>query len=101
MGVITATSVTLSWSVPNDQRVTSSEVMWRTSSSGGPTTRAESEGTSGNITGTSYTIEGLESSTTYIITVTVTNVAGSTTSPPLMVTTSKGEHTVCYVCECA
>ena len=90
---ITATSISLSWRVPTDQRVTSSEVMWQTSSSSGPTTRAESEGTSGSITDTSYTIEGLESNTTYIITVTVTNVAGSTTSPPLNITTTEGEHT--------
>ena len=72
--------------------VTSSEVMWRTSSKGGSTTRAENEGTSGTITATSYTIEGLESSTTYIITVTVTNVAGSTAGPPLNVTTTEGDH---------
>ena len=72
--------------------VTSYEVMWRTSSSGGPTTEAESEGTSGTITDTSYTIEGLRSSTTYIITVTVTYVAGNTTSSSLMVTTTEGEH---------
>ena len=70
--------------------------MWRTSSNGGPTTR-ESEGTSGSITDTSYTIDNLESSTLYIITVTVTNVAGSTTSSPLMVTTGEYEHTVYYV----
>ena len=89
---ITTTSISFSWSVPTNQMVTSSEVMWQASSSGGPTTRAESEGSSGRITDTSYTIEDLESSTTYIITVTVTNVAGSTTSQPLMVTTTEGEH---------
>ena len=97
LGTITATSISLSWSVPRDQMVTTSEVMWQTSSNGGPTARAESEGTSSIITDTSYTIVDLESSTTYIITVTVTNAAGSTTSSPLMVTTGECEHTVYYV----
>ena len=77
---ITATSISLSWSVPSGSVVTSSEVMWREASSG------TSEGTSGSLTDTSYTIDQLESNT---ITVTVSNIAGSTDSHPI---TSNGQH---------
>ena len=85
--IITVTSISLSWSVPTDQMVTSSEVMWRTSSNGGSNTRVESEGTSGTITATNYTIGELEASTIYNITVSVTNVVGSTDSQPIIVST--------------
>ena len=84
---ITTTSISLSWSVPTDQIVTISEVMWQASHNGGPTSNAE---TSGRITDTSYTIKELESSASYVFTVTVTNVAGSTTSSPMIVITSEG-----------
>ena len=42
---------------------------------------------SGSLTDTSYTIEGLESTTIYTITVTVSNTAGSTDSQPIIVST--------------
>ena len=46
------------------------------------------EGTSGNLTETSnYTIEQLDSNTIYNITVTVSNIAGSTNSQPIIVST--------------
>ena len=45
------------------------------------------ERTSGSLTDTSYTIEGLESTTIYTITVTVSNTAGSTDSQPIIVST--------------
>ena len=46
------------------------------------------ERTSGNLTDTlMYTIEGLESTTIYTITVTVSNTAGSTDSQPIIVST--------------
>ena len=64
---ITATSISLSWCVPSSSVVTSSEVMWREASSG------TSEGTSGSLTDTSYTIDQLGSNTIYTITVTVFN----------------------------
>ena len=38
---------------------------------------------------TTYTLMGLESEATYSITVTASNAAGSTTSTPILVTTSK------------
>ena len=74
---ITATSISLSWSVPSGSVVTSSEVMWREASSG------TSEGTSGRLTDTSYTINQLKMATKYTITVTVSNTAGSTDSQPI------------------
>ena len=85
---ITATSISLSWSVPSGSVVTSSEVMWRVFS----TTKAdddEGSGTSDNITSTSYTIQELESGTNYSITVTVANAAGSAVSHPILITTSE------------
>ena len=64
---IAATSISLSWSVPSDSVVTSSKVTWQELSNGGITS------TSGSITDTSYTIEELESTTIYNVTVTVAN----------------------------
>ena len=93
--LITATSISLSWSVPSGSVVTSSEVMWRVFSSGGgsgSTSEAEDDegsGTSGSITSTSYTIQELESGTNYSITVTVANAAGSTVSHPILIATSE------------
>ena len=55
--------------------------MWREASSG------TSDGTSGSLTDTSYTIDQLESNTIYTITVTVSNTAGSIDSQPLIVST--------------
>ena len=78
---ITATSVSLSWSVPSDSVVTSYEVMWRETDSGA------TEMTSGSLTDTSYTIEQLDSTTTYTITVTATNQAGNTSSLPIIIST--------------
>ena len=92
---ITATSISLSWSVPSGSVVTSSEVMWQVFSSGGgsgSTSEAaddDGSGTSGSITSTSYTIQELESGTNYSITVTVANAAGSTVSHPILITTSE------------
>ena len=62
--------------------VTSSEVMW---SSG------TSEGTSGSLTDTSYTIDQLESNTDYTITVTVSNTVG-TDSQPIIISTSNSHY---------
>ena len=78
--------------------MTSYEVMWQKSSSSArsnsPSTRAEDGvGTSGEISDTSYTIEGLESDTLYSITVRVTNPAGSNVSQPISVSTLVEEGT--------
>ena len=90
----TATSISLSWSVPSNTVVISYEVMWKVSRSVGgnhSTTMADDEGTSGVIasSSTSYTIEQLESSTAYTITVRVANAAGNTVSQPTVVSTSQ------------
>jgi hypothetical protein len=60
------------------------------STGGGPTTVSGDgeSGTSGSITDTSYTIEELKNSTNYVITVTVANIAGSTVSHPIRITTA-------------
>ena len=82
---ISATSISLSWSVPSDSVVISSQVIWQVvdSSSG-------AFGSSGSLTDTSYTIEGLVTTTIYNITVIVTNTAGSTESHPIIVSTGTG-----------
>ena len=95
MTSITATSISLSWTSAGSE-VTSSEVMWRVfrgddGSGGGSTTETdeddEGSGSSGSITSTSYTVQDLKSSTNYSLTVTVTNVAGSTISKPIIIAT--------------
>ena len=79
---ITSTSISLSWSVPSGSVVTSYEVMWRALSSNDD----RESGTSGSITSTSHSIQELESNTVYSVTVTVTNVAGSTVSQTIIIT---------------
>ena len=87
---ITATSISLSWSVPSGSVVTSSEVMWRVFSSGGGSgSTSEAADDDGSGTSGSYTIQELESGTNYSITVTVINAAGSTVSHPILITTSE------------
>ena len=76
---ITASSISLSWSVASD-RVASWEVVWR------PTDRG-TESTSGSLPGNTYTIHHLDSSTIYTVTVTATNVAGTTDSTPILFST--------------
>ena len=64
--------------------------MWEIASSGGSSARAvrdERSGSSGRITGTSYTIEDLRSSTTYLITVTLINPAGDSSLQVTLSTT--------------
>ncbi|CAI8045573.1 Receptor-type tyrosine-protein phosphatase delta, partial [Geodia barretti] len=73
---ITATSISLSWSVSSG-RVASWEVVWR------PTDRG-TESTSGPLSGTTYTIHHLDPSTIYTLTVSATNVAGTTDSTPIL-----------------
>ena len=79
---ISATSISLSWSVPSDSVVISSQVIWQVVDSS-----IGAFGSSGSLTDTSYTIEGLVTTTIYNITVIVTNTAGSTESQPIIVST--------------
>ena len=77
---ITATSISLSWSVASGL-VAMSEVVWRETDRG-------TESSSGSLTGTSYTIDQLESATNYTVTVQASNVAGIVTeSKPLNIST--------------
>ena len=82
---ISATSISLSWSVPSDSVVISSQVIWQVVDSS-----IGAFGSSGSLTDTSYTIEGLVTTTIYNITVIVTNTAGSTESQPIIVSTGTG-----------
>ena len=79
---ITATSISLSWSVVGGS-VAWSEVVWRETAGRG------TESSSGNLTDTSYTIDNLKSSTNYSVRVRVTNIAGTTESPQIIVSTGK------------
>jgi len=77
----TATTISLSWSVPSGSVVDSFEVMW------------EREGIRRNTTitdgSTSYTITGLEAEANYSITVAASNEAGSAVSDPVTGTTGR------------
>ena len=95
----TDTSITISWSVSRDSMVTSAEVTWK--EEGGSTTRtvrADGSGTSGPITEPPYTIMDLKSGTSYFITVTVTNVVGSS-STNVTRPTAEGEY-LCLLWYC-
>ena len=83
---ITASSISLSWSVASGS-VASWEVVWRETDRG-------TESSSGSLTGTSYTIDQLESTTIYTVTVRASNVAGTTDSQPI--TFSTGECVMLY-----
>ena len=79
MSAITATSISLSCGQCGS--VARSEVVWRETDRG-------TESSSGSLTGTSYTIDQLESTTIYTVTVRASNVAGTTDSQLLVVPTS-------------
>ena len=82
---ISASSISLSWIVASGS-VASWEVVWRETDRG-------TESSSGSLTGTSYTIDQLESTTIYTVTVRASNVAGTTDSQPI--TFSTGECVMC------
>ena len=89
-----STSISLSWTVPDDSVVTGSLVMWELASSGGSSARAvrdDGSGSSPLLTDTRYTITGLRSSTSYNITVILINPAGNSS---LQITLSTTEGTV-------
>ena len=91
----TATTISLSWSIPSGSVVDSYEVVWERDTSG--ECPDEDEG-SATITdsSTSYTITGLEEDSSYTITVTATNAAGSAASDPITgMTREAGEGLHC------
>ena len=79
---ITATSISLSWSIPSGSVVDSYEVTWQELSSDGGAIF-----TSGSITDSSYTIEALQSTTIYNITVTATSIFDNAHSHPIIIST--------------
>ena len=81
------TSITLRWSVSSDSLVDRYVVMWEKSNSAASVTVTI---TDPSVTTYIYTLMGLESEATYSITVTASNAVISTTSTPILVTTSKG-----------
>ena len=84
----TATSITLSWSVPSDSVVTSYEVMWQRDTS--VECSDEDEGNTTITDGsTSYEIMGLEEDSSYSLTVTATNSFGSIASNPVTAMTEE------------
>ena len=70
-------SISLSWSVPNGSVVTSYEVMWTSGECPGGVL---DDSTTINGSSLIHTITGLRGNTTYTITVTATNPAGTNTS---------------------
>ena len=80
----TATSITVRWSVSSDSLVDRYVVTWEKSNSAASVTVTITDPSV-----TTYTLMGLESETTYSITVTASNVVESTTTTPILVTTSK------------
>ena len=118
---ITNSSISISWSVPSDSVVTSYEVVWTSnkcptdessasgsgdeaSGSGGSAAYDAGSGVdegSGNITDTSYTIEGLREGTTYNIAVAATNSAGTSSSDTVTAETlESSEWSTEYVYMC-
>ena len=85
---ITATSISLSWSVASGS-VSSWEVVWRETDRG-------TESLSGSLPGTSYTIDQLDFTTIYTVRVTATNVAGTSTSNTLFISTGRDFAIISY-----
>ena len=72
----TATTITISWT-NDDRMVTSYEVMWETDDVGGCSGGSDMDSTTITDDSTSYDITELEEDSTYSITVTASNSAGS------------------------
>ena len=81
MSSTTATTISLSWSVPSGSVVDSYEVMWEREG-----IRCSTTITDGS---TSYNITGLEAEANYTITVEASNKAGSAVSDPITGTTGR------------
>ena len=81
----TATTITVRWSVSSDSLVDRYVVMWEKSNSAASVTVTITDPSA-----TTYTLMGLESEATYSITVTASNAVGSTTSTPILVSTTEG-----------
>ena len=73
----TATSITISGGVPSDTMADSYEVMWETDDVGGCSGSSHMDSTTITDGSTRYDITELEANSTYSITVTASNSAGS------------------------
>ena len=91
VGTTTDTSIFLSWSVPSDSVVDSYEVIWKSDVSGecGDVGGGSTTITDGS---TSHDITGLAEDSSYNITVTATNVAGSSADSITAMTLEAGER---------
>ena len=85
---VTATSISISWRIPNDSVVENYELMWEKDTTSECPDVDESNITIPN-TSTSYTIIELEKGSSYIITVTASNAAGNAISDRIIVMTSE------------
>ena len=74
---ITATSISLSWTRSAGSEAVSYEVMWETDDIGGCSGGSDMDSTTITDGSTSYDIMGLEEDSSYTITVTASNSAGS------------------------
>ena len=90
VGTITATSISLFWSVPSGSVVTSYEVMWQRDTSVGCSDVDEGSGTinTDHIT-TGYAISGLEEDSLYRINVTAVNSIASVVSETITAMTEE------------
>ena len=88
------TSISISWTITTDTVVTSYEVMWQTNNIGGCSGGSDMDSTTITDDSTSYEIMGLEEDSTYSITVTASNSAGSSGlgSPVTEMTMEAGER---------
>ena len=75
-GTTTDTTITISWT-SDDPMVTRYEVMWETDNVGGCSGGSDTDSNNINDDSTSYDITELEEDSTYSITVTASNSAGS------------------------
>ena len=84
----TATTISLSWSVPSGSVVDSYEVMWQRDTSG--YCPDEDEGSMSITDGsTSYIITGRQEDSSYSITATATNAAGSSSASNAVTATTR------------
>ena len=90
-GTSTATSISLSWTSAGSEAV-SYEVMWETDDIGGCSSGSDMNSTTITNDSTSYDIMGLEEDSSYTITVTASNSAGSSGDTVTAMTLEAGER---------
>ena len=85
---ITATSISISWMIPNDSVVVKYVVMWEKGASN-KCNDVDKNSTTVTNASTSYNITGLEEWSNYTITLTASNSAGNTINNSITVTTNE------------